>query len=86
MWSTWNEFQVYALLSKAHLFVTVGASKPSFKIFHAAIDASGVPAERSLYIDDIREYVLAARRIGLNAIQFRSRRQLEADLRARHLL
>lgn len=65
---------------------TVGASKPSFKIFRAAIDASGVTAERSLYIDDIREYVLAARRLGLNAIQFRSRRRLEADLRARHLL
>ena len=64
----------------------VGASKPSAKIFRAAIDAAGLPSERILYIDDIRQYVLAARRIGLNALQFHSRRRLEADLRARRLL
>jgi len=64
----------------------VGASKPSVKIFHAAIKAAGAPVERLLYIDDIREYVLAARAIGLNAIQFRSRQRFEATLRARRLL
>jgi glucose-1-phosphatase len=64
----------------------VGASKPSEKIFRAAIKAAGVPRIRILYIDDIRQYVFAARRIGLHAIQFRSRRRLEAALRARHLL
>lgn len=64
----------------------VGASKPSAKIFHAAITAAGVPPSRILYIDDIPEYVLAARRIGLEAIQFRSRRRLEAALRALDLL
>ena len=64
----------------------VGASKPSVKIFRAAIKAAGAPPHRILYIDDIRQYVLAARRVGLNGIQFRSRRRLEAALRARHLL
>jgi len=64
----------------------VGASKPSVKIFRAAIKAAGAPPSRTLYIDDIRQYVLAARRVGLNAIVFRSRRRLEAALRARHLL
>ena len=64
----------------------VGASKPSVKIFRAAIKGAGVPARRAFYIDDIRSYVLAARRMGLNAVQFRTRRRLEAALRARHLL
>jgi putative hydrolase of the HAD superfamily len=64
----------------------VGASKPSVKIFRAAIKAVAAPPSRILYIDDIRQYVLAAHRIGLNAIQFRSRSQLEAALRGRHLL
>jgi FMN phosphatase YigB (HAD superfamily) len=64
----------------------VGASKPSVKIFRAAIKAAGAPPRRILYLDDIRGYVLAARRVGLNAVQFRSRRRLEAALRARHLL
>jgi HAD superfamily hydrolase (TIGR01509 family) len=64
----------------------VRASKPSVKIFRAAIRAAGVPAGRILFIDDIRQYVLAARRIGLNALQFRSRRRLEADLQRLRLL
>ncbi len=64
----------------------VGASKPGRKIFRAAIRAAGVPANQILFIDDIRENVLAARRIGLKALQFRSRRRLDADLRQRRLL
>jgi glucose-1-phosphatase len=64
----------------------VGASKPSAKIFRAAIRAAHAPARRVLFIDDIRLYVLAARRIGLKALQFRSRRRLEADLRRLRLL
>jgi glucose-1-phosphatase len=64
----------------------VGSSKPGLKIFRAAIRAAGVPANQILFVDDIRENVLAARRIGLNALQFRSRRRLEADLRRLRLL
>jgi FMN phosphatase YigB (HAD superfamily) len=64
----------------------VGASKPGLKIFRAAINAAGVPAKQILFIDDVRENVLAARRIGLKALQFRSRRRLEADLRGLRLL
>jgi FMN phosphatase YigB (HAD superfamily) len=64
----------------------VGASKPGPKIFRAAIRAAGVPANQILFVDDIRENVLAARRIGLKALQFRSRRRLEAYLRQRRLL
>jgi len=63
-----------------------GAAKPSVKIFRAAIQAAAVPPSRILFIDDIRQYVLAARRTGLNALQFRSRAQLEAALRRRRLL
>lgn len=64
----------------------VGASKPSVKIFHAAIKAAAAPPNRILFIDDIRQYVLAARRVGLNAVQLCSRAQLEAALRQRSLL
>ncbi|HEY4837665.1 MAG TPA: HAD family phosphatase [Candidatus Acidoferrales bacterium] len=64
----------------------VGASKPGPKIFRAAIKAAGVPAKQILFIDDVRENVMAARRVGLRALQFRSRRRLEADLRRLRLL
>ena len=81
-----SKFKFMRHFSKRIYSCEVGASKPSVKIFRAAIKAAGVPAERALYIDDIREYVLAARAIGLNATQFESRKQLEAVLRARRLL
>jgi FMN phosphatase YigB (HAD superfamily) len=64
----------------------VGAVKPSVKIFSAAIRAAAAPPSRILFIDDIRQYVVAARRAGLHAIQFRSRPQLEATLRRLRLL
>jgi glucose-1-phosphatase len=64
----------------------VGASKPGRAIFQAALKAAGTPASRSLFIDDVQAYVLAARRYGLQAIQFRNRPQLEAELRRRKLL
>jgi FMN phosphatase YigB (HAD superfamily) len=65
---------------------SVGACKPDPKIFQAAIAATKVPAGRTLYIDDVLEYVLAARTLGLQSIQYMDRAQLEADLRSRDLL
>lgn len=64
----------------------VGASKPSPVIFRAALRAAGVPASRTMFIDDVRQYVLAARRLGLDGVQFRTRGVLEAELRRRELL
>ncbi len=81
-----SKFKFMRYFPKRIYSCDVGASKPSIKIFRAAIKAADAALERILYIDDIRDYVLAARRIGLNAIQFRSRQRLEADLRARRLL
>jgi glucose-1-phosphatase len=81
-----SKFKFMRYFAKRIYSCEVGASKPGVKIFRAAIQAAAVPANRALYIDDIREYVLAGRAVGLNAIQFRSRSQLEAALRAQRLL
>jgi glucose-1-phosphatase len=63
----------------------VGASKPSPAIYAAALEALSVSPEEALYIDDVPEFVLAARQLGLDAIQFKTAPLLEADLRRRHL-
>ena len=81
-----SKFKFMRYFPKRIYSCDVGASKPSIKIFRAAIKAANAPPERILYIDDIQDYVLTARLIGLNATQFRSRERLEADLRARRLL
>jgi len=63
----------------------VGVSKPSPAIYRATLNALGVSAQDALYIDDVKEFVLAARKVGLDAIQFKTAALLERDLRKRHL-
>lgn len=65
---------------------SVGASKPSASIYRAALEGLGVSASEALYVDDIQEFVDAARALGLDAIRFESRRGLEHQLRSRGLL
>jgi putative hydrolase of the HAD superfamily len=65
---------------------SVGASKPSAAIYRAALERLGISASEALYVDDIQEFVDAARRLGLDAIRFESRGALEDQLRRRDLL
>jgi len=64
----------------------VGVSKPCRAIFLKAICAAQAPKKNILFVDDVVEYVVAAKRIGLQAVQFRDRKQLEAELRRRGVL
>ena len=64
----------------------VGASKPSRTIFLKAIHAAQAPKKNILFVDDVAEYVAAAKHIGLQAVQFRDRKQLEDELRRRGVL
>lgn len=63
----------------------IGASKPAPAIYQAALRAVGVPAAEALYIDDIAEYVQAARQMGLDAIRFENPAQLSQELSRRGL-
>jgi len=59
---------------------TVGASKPSPLIFRDALRACKVAAENAVYVDDIPDYVEAARQLGMSGVVFHSAEQLAADL------
>lgn len=58
----------------------VGCSKPNPLIFQHALRGVKVHAEQALFIDDIAEYVDAARALGMVGVQFQSPGQLTADL------
>lgn len=60
----------------------VKAMKPSPEIYRAAIAQAGCRPEECFYTDDIAAYVEGARREGMQAVQFQSRVQIEADMRA----
>ncbi|HXJ11214.1 MAG TPA: HAD family phosphatase [Candidatus Limnocylindrales bacterium] len=59
---------------------SVGASKPDPLIFREALRACKVAAGETVYIDDIRAYVEAARRLGFTGIHYQSPAQLYTDL------
>jgi putative hydrolase of the HAD superfamily len=54
--------------------------KPLPDIYRAAIDISGLPPERALFIDDKRENCAAAANFNMKAIRFESPAQLRATL------
>jgi glucose-1-phosphatase len=64
----------------------VKAMKPQPEIYQAAIEAARCRAEECFYADDIPEYVEGARKLGIDAVQFESREQIERELRARGIV
>ncbi len=61
----------------------VGAAKPSPRIYAEAIARAQCAPGECLFIDDMPAFVEAARRAGMDALQFESVERLERDLRSR---
>jgi putative hydrolase of the HAD superfamily len=59
-----------------------GYLKPASAIYEHALNLAGLPPERVWYVDDVAEFVDAAVRLGIHAIQFQSASQLSTDLGA----
>jgi putative hydrolase of the HAD superfamily len=79
----------YPLMRHFHhavLSYEVGAVKPSPQIFQEAIARAGCSPEECFFTDDLIVNVEAARKHGMDAVQFESAAQIEAELRARGVL
>jgi putative hydrolase of the HAD superfamily len=63
----------------------VKAMKPSPRIYAAAIQAAQCRPEECFFTDDIAEYVEAAQRCGIDAVQFQDYSQLQRDLQSREV-
>lgn len=61
----------------------VKAMKPREEIFRAAVAAAQCRPEECFYTDDIAAYVEGARKLGIDAVLFESREQIEGAMRAR---
>jgi HAD superfamily hydrolase (TIGR01509 family) len=61
----------------------VKAMKPDPAIYLAAVEAAQCAPQECFYTDDIPEFVEAARVVGIDAVVFQSREQIERELRAR---
>ncbi len=79
----------YPILRHFHACVLsheVRAMKPNPQIYQAAIEAAGCAPEECFFTDDIAEYVAGAKAMGLDAVQFQSASQIEAELRSRGVI
>ncbi len=61
----------------------VGALKPSPRIYEEALARAQCAPEECFFTDDIAEYVAAANQAGMDAVQFQSAAQIEAELLGR---
>ncbi|HVA52519.1 MAG TPA: HAD family phosphatase [Acidimicrobiales bacterium] len=57
-----------------------GVAKPDPAIFTRLLDRFGLMARTTLMIDDTEENLTAARKLGMQTVQFRSSRELETQL------
>ena len=64
----------------------VRAIKPQPEIFRAAVEVAGCQPGECFYTDDIAAYIEAARRMGIDAVQFESRAQLEGEMQVRGIV
>ena len=69
------------VFGKGVLSYKEGIMKPHPRIYLKAVSLTGCKPEECVYIDDIHEFVDAARLIGLNGIQYKNIGQLKRDLR-----
>jgi HAD superfamily hydrolase (TIGR01509 family) len=82
-----NDYRVRAfnLRSYFDFFICSGyvrEMKPHADIYRSALEISGTPAARSVFIDDKEENCAAARNLGMKSIHFESPAQLDSALTA----
>lgn len=76
----WERYEFLSIFDHLVLSFEVGAVKPEEKIYREVERLSQVPSEEHLYIDDIADYIEAAKKLGWDAIQFRNYEQLVREL------
>ena len=59
-----------------------GIVKPDERIYQIALDKLGVEPEETVFLDDLRVNVEAARQLGIKAVQFFNPSQAISDIRA----
>jgi epoxide hydrolase-like predicted phosphatase len=59
-----------------------GLAKPDERIYHLTLERLGVPAQETVFVDDLVENVDAARRIGMKTVQFYNTQQVMQEIKS----
>jgi HAD superfamily hydrolase (TIGR01509 family) len=82
----WKHYEFLKYFNDLILSHKIGAVKPEEKIYRAVEKSSGSPAEEHIFIDDIEDYVNAAKSFGWDGIQFKSYDYLVKDLKLKGII
>lgn len=82
----WKQYEFLKYFDKMILSHEVKSLKPEEKIYKEVERASGLSSSKHFYIDDIQEYVAAAKKIGWDAVQFVDYEKLLTDLELRNII
>lgn len=80
-----SQFEIFSLFPVRLYSCELGLRKPSPGIYQRAIAASGAAAGRVLYVDDVKEFVEAGKRAGLQGYHHQRSAELIAYLSKRGL-
>lgn len=75
-----NDLAINDIFDQMFISAELGLAKPDSKIYHHVLDEMSFSPEQSVFIDDFSENILAAQLLGMHAIQFHTREQVEEDL------
>jgi len=82
----WKDYDFLKYFDKLILSYEVKAIKPEIEIYKCVENFTKMPPQNHLFIDDIYEYVEAAKSCGWDSIQFMGYENLVEELTTRELL
>jgi len=82
----WERYDFLKYFDDLILSHKIGAVKPEEKIYRAVEISSGSPSEQHIFIDDIEEYVNAAKNLGWDGIHFNGYNFLVKELKLRDII
>jgi putative hydrolase of the HAD superfamily len=82
----WKDYDFLKYFDGLILSHEVGAVKPDEIIYLAVEKVSGFPSQEHIFIDDIPEYVKAAKNLGWDAIHFIGYDDLDDNFKNRGIL
>ncbi len=82
----WEKYQFLKNFDKLILSHEIGTVKPEKKIYKAVELYTREPGEKHIFIDDIKEYVEAAKQLGWDGIQFTDYENLLQEFKKRKIL
>lgn len=82
----WKNYEFLKYFDKLILSHEVGAVKPEIKIYKSVEKFTAVTPEEHIFIDDIKEYTEAARKLGWDGIQFTGYDNLVDEFKQRKII